>query len=169
MSERVKTIFLIFSLAINLGVLGIVAYSWVTSSLHTAKETAVFPEKIMTLSGFQKEEIEKKRESLMSTMIEKRRTIQAQREALLCLLMAPTPDYRAISTKMKEINQIQGGIQQAAVDQILFETQRMTPDQRKLYFTNIRTRMCRPGMMGSGFLGIGPRCDSGEGTAGKGK
>jgi hypothetical protein len=155
MKERFKNILLILSVTINLGILGFLAYSWATSYFLSRGERVMPSEEIRPLKGFQAEEVVRARGILMESLREKRHEIQAKREELIKLLMQPFPDRQAINTKMREINQLQGNIQEATVKQMLFETQKMPPEQRSLYFNTIRNRMCRRGMMGMGMSGRG--------------
>ena len=92
----------------------------------------------------------------MPSLMEKREKIQTKREELIGLLKAPLPDRQAVKAKLREVSQIQESIQEAALDQMLLETEKMTPDQKEAYFNTIRDRMCRRGMMG--MPGGGPRC-----------
>jgi Spy/CpxP family protein refolding chaperone len=156
MRERFKTILLIFSLSINFGILGFLAYSLATSYLQEKREKVVFPEEVTSLSRPQAEEIVRARRNLMPSLMEKREKIQTKREELIGLLKAPLPDRQAVKAKLREVSQIQESIQEAALDQMLLETEKMTPDQKETYFNTIRDRMCQRGMMG--MPGGGPRC-----------
>ncbi len=164
MKDRVKTILLIFSLAINAAVLGVLGYSWATFYMGIGEEEAPPTEQSMlSQTGLPVEEVERSREDLRMTIAAKRTQLAAKREELIGLLMEPTPNTHAVAETMDEINGLQGTIQKAVMEQMLSETNRLTAKQRQLYFQSIGSRMRGSGMMAMGRYGRGHRRGRGRG------
>ena len=159
MKERIKTILFIFSVAVNLGILGFLAYSWSLPHFLRGENRWEQPEEIMPFTGEQASQVRKARERLMCGVRGKRLEIQTKRNELFDLLMRPAPDPRAVNSKVREINQLQGAIQEDAANEMLLETGQMTPEQKKSYFTSIRNRMCGQGMIPGG---VGQWCGKGR-------
>jgi len=146
---------LIFSLAVNVAILGAFGYPVARQYFKAGSETALIP-------GYSLENIPSQvlssRAAFEKGLFEERALVQLQQNELAQLLMQQPPDKEKIQEKVKLLNAQQEKIQQAVVAQILSETSSMTPEQKSLYLSSIQGRMCQPGMMG--------RCGKGRGFRG---
>lgn len=141
-------IILIFSLAINGAVLVAVGYPFARQ--YWGNRNKPFVQQDIPFKDVPPQVLQSRLE-FRNRLRQERMRVRDERNQLAELLMAEPPDIEKIKNKIQSIAVLQGKIQQAVVDQILKETAAMTPEQRRLYLSNIQGRMCQ------GQCGKGPR------------
>jgi hypothetical protein len=141
-------IILIFSLAINGAVLVAVGYPFARQ--YWGNQTKPFVQQDLPFKDVPPQVLQSRLE-FRNRLRQERMRVRNEQSQLAELLMAEPPDIQKIKDKIQSIANLQGKIQQAVVDQILKETAAMTPEQRRLYLSNIQGRMCQ------GPCGKGPR------------
>ncbi len=152
MMNRSFKIILIFSLALNIGVLSAVAYHIVKRPMkrwespeYRMKRARVFWEDKLNLTPQQSDKIDElwhKRMQMSVPYIEKMRN---HRIKLLELFNSENPDREKILEEIKEMNSIRSELSEKVIDMLLNQNEFLTPEQRAIYFRFMAERFLNEG------------------------
>jgi Spy/CpxP family protein refolding chaperone len=162
----------IFSLALNLGTIGTFAY------LHYQTQpdkSVVAAPPVPTGPLWHKINLDKsQRQTIQSLFPEHRRKVQEirlqmaeKRQQLFDLIQNDNAPTSAIQAKVREINALQGSLEQEMVRFMLAFKKTLTPQQRAVFLNRVQSRLCgaEACRMGPGFgrqrgmgrgMGMGP-------------
>lgn len=159
MKRKLLILGLIFSVSINVGILGNIGYRWLKKSgeeRHQREGTHSpmgFLGKELSLSQSKAREMESLRKALEPKMEEIREELREKRVQLVNLLMESEPDLEKINIQINKIESLQTELQKHVVDLLLQEKKMLSPEKQKKFFSIILKRLCPEGRhQGEGLL-----------------
>lgn len=159
MKKRLLILGLIFSVGINIGILGSVGYRWLKRngeerSHREGKHSPMgFLGKELSLSQSQAREMESLRKALEPKMEEIRKKLTEKRVQLVNLLMESELDLEKINIQISEIESSQTELQKLVIEHLIQEKRILSLEQQKRFFAIISKRLCPEGRhQGEGLL-----------------
>lgn len=147
MKRNILVLALIFSVAVNIGILGSVGYHWLKKKggerhHQEAQHSPLgFLAKELRLSPSQIREIESLRKSLEPKLEEIREKLREKRAQLVNMLKEPEHDSAKINLLIKEIESLQTKLQKIAINHLLQEKKILTPEQQEKFFSIVSKRL----------------------------
>jgi|WetSurSiteA1Bulk_404760.scaffolds.fasta_scaffold51814_2 Spy/CpxP family protein refolding chaperone len=148
MRQSIKTLAVIFSVALNLAFLA--GYG-----VRKLSNRPKFAYEELDLSKEQGKKIEDARDRFLSALDETGDRIISRNVELIDLIAADSVDHRAIETKFEEIHSLQQSIQQHVVQHLLQDKQILTPAQRTKFFGVLKSRIREQGAQGPPWFPAG--------------
>ena len=147
MKERLLILALIFSLGLNIGILGSVGYNWLKGkckerhSIEAGHSPMRVLAKELNLSESQAKEMEALRKSLEPKMEKIREELREKKVQLVNLLKESEPDLEKINIQLSEIESLQTELQKLVIRHLLQEKNILTPEQQDKFFSIISKRL----------------------------
>jgi Spy/CpxP family protein refolding chaperone len=162
---RVISLLNLFLLSLNLAAFGTIVYRNRVSEPRPDGTGAVGDD--LGLTPEQSEAIGHHRASFVEEWKQIGSEIEDVREELLDAVRREATEPGAVERRVEEMSQLQARLERQAVEQLVRESELMTPQQRDRYFTQVQGRMLR----GCGYRGRWSReAGSGDGVStGRGK
>lgn len=143
MKKNLKTLGIIFSVALNIVFIGSYVYhrsvAPFISDQNTHHHRLLYEE--LNLSREQLDRFRPIRDNFHAFLNKQGRKIKAERLELIDLLAKKDPNRRAINAKQEEIQILQQQMQAKVIAHLLEEGKIFTPEQRKEFFGLIRDRI----------------------------
>jgi Spy/CpxP family protein refolding chaperone len=138
MKHSIKTLAVIFSVALNLAFL--VGYG-----VREFGDRSTFAYEQLDLSKEQRQHIQDARDRFLSNLNEIGDRIVNQQIETIDLIAADSVDRHAIETKFEEIQLLQRSMHQRVVDHLLEDKQILAPAQREKFFAVLKSRIREQG------------------------
>lgn len=148
MKQSIKTLSVIFSVALNLAF--VAGYG-----LRKLSDRPKFAYEELDLSKEQRKQIEDARDRFLSALNEIGYRIISRNVELIDLIAADSVDRRAIDTKLGEIHSLQQSMQQQIVQHLLQDKKILTPAQRRKFFGVLKSRIWEQGAPGPPWFPAG--------------
>jgi|Deesub1362B_J571_1020462.scaffolds.fasta_scaffold02161_3 Spy/CpxP family protein refolding chaperone len=144
MKRKLLILGLIFSVAINIGVLGTIGYNWLKEQNHQEYKHSLgnFLCRELGLSESQSKEMESLRKSLEPQINKIKKELREKRAQLVNLLMESDPDQEKINISLKEIGSLQIKLQRIVIYHLLEQKKILSQEQQKKLFSIILERLC---------------------------
>lgn len=143
MKKNVKTLSIIFSVALNTVFMGLFFYH--QSGLFPLKNHQTDHNHLLyealDLTRAQRDRFSSAGDRLHGFIRAQGRRTKAMRLELIDLLASKNPDREAIDTKQKEIQTLQRQTQTRVIDHLLEESGMLRPEQRQKFFALIKKRI----------------------------
>ena len=143
MKKNLKILAITFSVALNIVFVGSYFYHgsglFPTQNRHAKCSRPLYEE--LDLDRDQLDRFKPLRDSFHAFVDEQGRKIKARQLELADLLAREKPDRRAIDAKQEEIQALQQQLQARVIEHLLEESRIFTPEQRRRFFTLIRSRI----------------------------
>jgi Spy/CpxP family protein refolding chaperone len=159
MKNLVLRLLLFLSLAVNLGVVAVIAWTryeaaaggstGMTSPAGSLREH-------LDLTDEQVREFDQLHRDLETRVAAGRERMHERRQALFETLGGPSPDSAAIDAILGDISGVQAGIQRAVAESLLAQARLLSPDQRGRFVELLHDR-ARAGMPPRHLPLLGPR------------
>jgi uncharacterized membrane protein len=139
---------IIVSLALNCMVAGGLTYKYFFEQSSEIKPEEPLKQSVLPMDFSPR--IRNARRGFQKDVWDERSMIQQEQDRLVEFLMQETPDRKKINETLETISRNQAQVQQLVLDQILKEIQDLSPEQKMLYLSNIKSRMRCGKMFGMG-------------------
>ena len=150
MTRHIKTLAVIFSVALNLAFLVGYGIRWYGDRTRFAYED-------LDLSQDQRVRIEAGRDRFLSALNDTGDRIIAKHLELMDLIAADPIDQQAIDAKFQEIDTTQHSMQNLVIAHLLEDKQILTAEQRTKFFALLKSRIQAQGAPGPPWLPAGAR------------
>jgi len=150
MSRELKKLGVIFSVVLNLALIGTFAWRKLADQPRFAYEE-------VGVSAEQRLQLEAGRDRFLEVVNQVADGMIQHHVELLDLLAADSADDTAIQAKLDEIRTKQKAMQQAVVSHLLESRQVLNPDQQKQFFAVLKDRIRSQGVPGPPWLPRGVR------------
>jgi Spy/CpxP family protein refolding chaperone len=150
MTRHIKTLAVIFSVALNLAFLVGYGIRWYGERTRFAYED-------LDLSQDQRVRIEAGRDRFLSALNDTGDRIIAKHLELMDLIAADPIDQQAIDARFQEIHTTQHSMQNLVVAHLLEDKQILTAEQRTKFFALLKSRIQAQGAPGPPWLPAGAR------------
>ena len=150
MTRHIKTLAVIFSVALNLAFLVGYGIRWYGDRTRFAYED-------LDLSQDQRVRIETGRDRFLSALNDTGDRIIAKHLELMDLIAADPIDQQAIDAKFQEIHTTQHSMQNLVIAHLLEDKQILTAEQRTKFFALLKSRIQAQGAPGPPWLPAGAR------------
>jgi hypothetical protein len=169
---RVVSLLNLFLLSLNLAAFGTIVYKNQVSERRPDGTGAAGDD--LGLTPEQSEAIGQHRASFVENWERIGSEIEDVREDLLDAVWREATEPAAVERKVEEMSRLQARLERQAVEQLMRESELMTPQQRDRYLTRVRGRMlrgCGCGYRGrwSRETGSGDDRPAGRGRGGRGR
>lgn len=148
---RIVSLLNLFLLSLNLAALGTIVYKTRASEEGSAQTGAIGD--VLRLTPEQSEAIELRRASFAEDSERIGSELETVREELLDAVRRDATEPSALWPRIDEMSRLQARLERQAVEQLLHESELLTPEQRDRYFTHVQGRMQRGGGCGYGSRG----------------
>lgn len=145
MKHHIRTLGIIFSVALNVAFVGSYAYR-----MLTRRPTFAYEE--MRLDDDQRARMISSRDRFIGTIDRVGNSIIGLHADLIDAIAADPPDRKAIEARLDEIRARQQSMQQVVVEHLLEDKGILRPDQRQQFFTVLKQRIRSQGMPGPPWL-----------------
>ena len=139
MKQKTLYIVLVFSLGLNLSLLGAMGYWWTRPERSFMAPALERP--LARLPAPLRQKVREARRPLIPGVKEIRKELGEARSELYTALREQPPDTASIEEKMNRITELQSRMQHMIVNGILEESKLLTPEEREAYFKTIGTRL----------------------------
>lgn len=158
----------IFSLALNLGTIGVFAYLRYQDRQAAVLKEASGPLGLrelwlrLNLDAEQRQVLRKLAPEHHRRVTELRRELMQKRQELFDLLKGEAPDWSVIQAKIRELSALQGQVEEEVARFLLECKKHLKPEQQAAFFNLVDRRLRRGGM--GGHMGpMGPHWGPGRG------
>jgi Spy/CpxP family protein refolding chaperone len=138
MKQSIKTLAVIFSVALNLALLA--GYG-----IRKFSDRATFAYEQLDLSKEQRQHIQNTRNRFLGALNEIGNGIVARQTEIIDLIAADSVDSSAIERKFEEIQSLQRSMHQRVVNHLLEDKQIFAPAQRGKFFAVLKSRIREQG------------------------
>lgn len=136
-------IILIFSIALNIGVLAAIGYNIKHSPFRKAEMEV---NKRLELTPEQKKIMDKSKMQIGKSVIASHIKLNQHRKIVLELFRAESPDKKAILMELKKVNEIRDEMSRNMIDHLLLMHKTLTPEQREKFLKMTEKAIFQEGM-----------------------
>ena len=145
MKHHIRTLGLIFSVALNVAFVGSYAYRTLTKQTTFAYEE-------MRLNAAQRSRMASSRDRFIRTTDQIGNNIIGLHVELIDAIASETADRSAIDAKFEQIRSQQQSMQRAVVEHLMEDKNILNPGQRKAFFATLKQRIRSQSMPGPPWL-----------------